>query len=294
MNIVLFTEPELVEGIVANDQRVCHVRDVLSISDGDPFDAGVINGVRGKAAFQAGVGDRVKILFKPTEPASPLYPVDVMIGMSRPQSCRFVLRSLATLGVRSIEFVLTEKGERSYATSQLWTSGEYLGIVTAAVAQAFETNLPAVKFDRTLADALESLGPIDAGEEIAGARSARICLDNYESTTSLVSAIAAPLPGKPLPVEIMPAERLTTECLLGETASKGMTEICDRPPTCLLIGSERGWSDDERREIRERGFVMASMGPRVLRVETASVAAVATLLANCFWDREAGTASTRG
>lgn len=43
----------------------------------------------------------------------------------------------------------------------------------------------------------------------------------------------------------------------------------------LLLGPEGGLEDDELRACREAGFAAASLGPRVLRFETAAVAALA-------------------
>jgi len=252
MNIVLFTDQERALGVQASDPRVEHVRHVLGLADGQWFDAGVINGDRGKAKFALESEGRIQIQFQSMQAVPELYPVDVVVGLSRPQTCRFLLRSLASLGVRSIEFVVTDSGQRSYASSQLWTSGEYLQIVTSAVSQAFETKLPAIRFDRTLSEAAKAWG---GG---SGVPTAKICLDNYEATTSLGLAIG------------------------GETMS-----------ACLFIGSERGWSDGERMLIREHGFVMSSLGRRVLRVETAAVAAVSAVLANTFWKTELGTVSSR-
>ena len=42
----------------------------------------------------------------------------------------------------------------------------------------------------------------------------------------------------------------------------------------LAIGPERGWTSEEREQLRANGWQFAHLGPRVLRVETASVAAV--------------------
>jgi 16S rRNA (uracil1498-N3)-methyltransferase len=44
-------------------------------------------------------------------------------------------------------------------------------------------------------------------------------------------------------------------------------------PAFLAVGSERGWSDRERAAFSRRGFVPARIGDRVLRTETACVAA---------------------
>jgi len=43
----------------------------------------------------------------------------------------------------------------------------------------------------------------------------------------------------------------------------------------LLVGPEGGLSDDEARMAQEAGFLKAGMGPRILRAETAAVAAAA-------------------
>jgi len=58
---------------------------------------------------------------------------------------------------------------------------------------------------------------------------------------------------------------------LGALGSEGRLE--------LLIGPEGGWSGEEREAFARRGLASWSLGPRVLRVETAAIAASARLLA---------------
>lgn len=55
--------------------------------------------------------------------------------------------------------------------------------------------------------------------------------------------------------------------------------VCAERPLALAIGSERGWTDAERARFREAGFMVCSMGSRILRTETAATAAVAIALA---------------
>ncbi|MBT0962905.1 16S rRNA (uracil(1498)-N(3))-methyltransferase [Denitromonas sp. IR12] len=47
----------------------------------------------------------------------------------------------------------------------------------------------------------------------------------------------------------------------------------------LLVGPEGGWDDDELAAMRARGIEALSLGPRVLRTETAGLAAVAAIQA---------------
>jgi len=46
----------------------------------------------------------------------------------------------------------------------------------------------------------------------------------------------------------------------------------------LLVGPEGGWTDPERRKACELGWSSVSLGPTVLRAETAAIAALAVLL----------------
>ena len=54
-------------------------------------------------------------------------------------------------------------------------------------------------------------------------------------------------------------------------------------PVVLAVGSERGWSAAERDLLRQQGFALAHLGRRVLRTETACIAAVALVRAKCGW-----------
>ena len=48
-------------------------------------------------------------------------------------------------------------------------------------------------------------------------------------------------------------------------------------PAAVLSGPEGGFTDEELQAARDHGFVAVHLGPRILRAETASIAALATL-----------------
>lgn len=50
---------------------------------------------------------------------------------------------------------------------------------------------------------------------------------------------------------------------------------------CLLIGPEGGFSDSEYEDVQVAGFQTVSLGPRILRTETAAVAAIS--IAQSLW-----------
>lgn len=235
MNIILFHPSEVQLPLSGTDSRARHIREVLRRKPGDTFDAGLINGPRGKGTLAAIAGDGALTLqFTWGEPPAPLAPIRLIVGLPRPQTARDILREGAALGVAAMDFVRTERGEPSYAASSLWATAEWEALLVAGAAQAFCTRLPVVRHGRTLAETLAD--PPGNGVHLA--------LDNYESP--------GPLSGAEIPAG---------------------------GPVTIAIGAERGWTAGEREWLLRRGFRFVHLGERVLRTETACIAAISLLRA---------------
>lgn len=236
MNIVLFAAEEVGRPIAAADPRARHLLEILRRQPGDEFDAGVVNGPVGKGRIRRVAGGEIEWEFAESRTPAPFYagaaplePIELVVGLPRPQTARKILAEATAMGVRAIRFVQTEKAEKAYARSTLWTSGEWRRHVRAGMEQAFATREPVVTFGESLEVAFAAMADVDA----------MFALDNYES--------AAPLP------------------------SRGPIAF----PAAVLVGGERGWSAAEREFFREQGVLLCHLGQRVLRTETACIAALA-------------------
>ena len=73
-------------------------------------------------------------------------------------------------------------------------------------------------------------------------------------------------------------ERRAADLMLDPEAGTRLADL-DRPDgsITLLIGPEGGLDDAERRAALDAGFTGVAMGPRILRTETAAIAAIAAL-----------------
>ena len=83
-------------------------------------------------------------------------------------------------------------------------------------------------------------------------------------------------------VAALQAEPMTSSCRIALDPYEARTSLADgevRLPAVLAIGAERGWSGAERDALRTAKFTLAHMGDRVLRSESACLAAAAILLA---------------
>ena len=125
-----------------------------------PIAVGVVGGPVGEAVLHAVGDDSITLVcdWAPKVSVPQLLPVDVLVGLARPETCRKVLRELSTLGVRSVTFVLCTLSERSYSTSKLWRDGEWVRHLSLGAEQAFRTRLPAVHHCSSLRRALAGLG----------------------------------------------------------------------------------------------------------------------------------------
>lgn len=93
--------------------------------------------------------------------------------------------------------------------------------------------------------------------------------------------VRLPLIDAPLPLKHWfgnKAERVDTELILKPGAATPLTRI-EAPKTkvCVLVGPEGGFSNGEFEDAAIAGFRAVSLGPRVLRTETAAVATLAVL-----------------
>jgi 16S rRNA (uracil1498-N3)-methyltransferase len=246
VNLILFEAAEIGRPLPRRDPRAVHLLTVLRRGVGDAFDAGLVDGPRGRGTLTAIGPDALSLAFAWGAEPPPLDPIVLVLGLPRPQTARDVLRDATSLGVAAMHFVTVDKGEASYARSTLWSSGEWRRHLLAGAAQAFDTRLPAVTHGGSL---LEAVGRLPAG-------ALRVALDNYEAGISL-ERLALPRPSAPKPA--------------------------DRPVVALAIGAERGWSEAERAILKGAGFVFAHLGTRVLRTETAVTVAVALAKAKLGW-----------
>jgi RsmE family RNA methyltransferase len=240
MNLILFETFEIESPLPRTDPRAIHLLTTLRMHTDDRFDAGVVNGPRGKARILSIGETSISIEFTFDANPLPQDPLDIIIGFPRPQSARRILHDAAALGVRRLFFTRTARSDANYARSSLWTSNEWRRHLIDGAQLAFDTRIPEVFASLSLA---EATARPNVGLQIA--------FDNYEAPTSLPTLL-----------------RSQSE------APASLT---------LAIGPERGWDGADRALLRSSGFTLASLGQRVMRVETAIASAVAVLRAELDW-----------
>ena len=251
VNIVLFEEGELASPLPLCDHRVKHIQKILKKGVGDSFDAGIVNGAAGTAEIRSVSPQGMEFCFEASGDGKPLHPVTMIIGFPRPIQLKRLLRDIASLGVSQVHLCGTELGEKSYLKATLSQPEELTAMLKDGSIQAKSTHVPQVFVHQDVASCLDFVAGNDS-IRVAGNPRIHVALDNIEPTASLQ----------------------------GFLSSKFSADEVKRAGVVAAIGSERGWTDNERQLFRKKGFTLCSMGERVLRTETAATTAVAIILSN--------------
>ena len=170
MNLILFEPEEMDRPFSPEDPRIRHLKQVLGREPGQEFDAGLIDGSRGKGWIEAESAGQVRLGFRPLEDPPSLPPLDIAVGACRPQTVRKVLLQATALGVRSIHFFASSRSERGYLESKVYRPEQIRPYLIEGAQQAFCTRLPETPVHETFQGCLEVLSE---GRGIA--------LDNYEA-----------------------------------------------------------------------------------------------------------------
>jgi 16S rRNA (uracil1498-N3)-methyltransferase len=172
-------------------------------------------------------------------------------GISRGERMDWVMQKATELGVRRIVPVFTERSvvklddRQSEKKLQHWR-----GIAIAACEQCGRNRVPEVTAPQSFFDAIRAdyLGP----------------------STAPAALDAAPATGADASADV-------TRLLLSPQASLRARDLPRPSRVVLLIGPEGGLADNEEELAIKAGFKPVQLGPRILRTETAAIAALAAL-----------------
>lgn len=246
MNICLFSKEEISHPLPLRDERAQHIIKVLHKKAGENFTAGIVGGASGTAVIREINDQGITFDFTAGGDGKPLTKLEMIIGFPRPIQLKRLLRDIAALGVARVHLTGTDLGEKSYMQSNLVERGSAYQMLLDGTVQAGSTHVPELCLYKTLDECLKVIGG-DAGG-VGG--SLKLALDNINPSARLADAVK-------------------------QAGSVGAVEGYR---VIAAIGSERGWTDRERRLLEAKGFVRCGMGERIMRTETAATVAGSIIL----------------
>ena len=265
MNRILFEKSEITDGIATfGGARAEHVLKILHGEVGQVLKTGEIDGPIGTGEIlsieqseQSEQSNNCKIAVRCRHDSESIRPwIDLILAPPRPRVMKRLLPQLAAMGVGRIFFVGAKKVEKDFWGATLLKPENYRPLLVDGLMQAGTSILPTLEtrrnFRKFVKEELDGFWP--------GAK--KIVAHPYGAGEDF---------------------RRETEDLRGpETLDEGRcltSNVSSPSPRLLLaVGPEGGWTDDEVALLEEHGFSRYSLGARILRTDTATVALLAQLM----------------
>jgi 16S rRNA (uracil1498-N3)-methyltransferase len=168
--------------------------------------------------------------------ADPALPITLVMAVYKFDHMEWAIEKATELGVAAIVPVIARRTEKHLAVAAQKRAERWRRIAHEAAQQSRRCDVPLVYDPEPLAARVR-----------AASEAARIVLAEQERTTTLRNA-------------------------LEEAVAAAGTEM---PALEIAIGPEGGWAPEEEALFDANGWRAASLGPRILRAETAAIAALA-------------------
>jgi len=170
--------------------------------------------------------------------ADPALPVTLVLSVYKFDHMEWAIEKATELGVAALAPVIARRTEKHLAQAAEKRIGRWRRIVHEAAQQSRRSDVPLI----------HDLAPL-ASRVRADSGSTRIVLAEQERTTTLRNAVE-------------------------EAVAAAGREM---PSLEIAIGPEGGWAPDEEALFDANGWRATSLGPRILRAETAAIAALAVV-----------------
>lgn len=123
------------KGIISDKSVLNHLHQNLKLQTGDSVQITILNQGIGTGIVKQLTADSCHIEVKEIQPAMPNW-IDLIVGVSRPQTTKKVLEHGSTMGVNSFHFYRAELSEKSYLDSKVFTDNESNELKTLGLAQS--------------------------------------------------------------------------------------------------------------------------------------------------------------
>jgi 16S rRNA (uracil1498-N3)-methyltransferase len=240
--------------------QAAHLARVLRATPGQVYDI-VANGFLHRAEIievrTTGNADDHQVVFTLHEELSSgaALPLHLLLAVFKFDHMEWAIEKATELGIARITPILARRTEKHLAQSAFKRAERWRRIALEAAKQSRRTDIPEIADPIALKSALEQ-----------EKSPTRILLSETEQTTTLTAALKNSDPGN-------------TDRVPHPSQSHREGWDVDFSPTqithALAIGPEGGWTPEEMTLFTQHQWQPVTLGPRILRAETAAIAAIA-------------------
>ena len=241
--------------------QAAHLARVLRAEPGQIYDV-VANGFLHRAEITHVSPGAVHLLLHEELESDAALPLHLLIAIFKFDHLEWAIEKATELGVAKITPILARRTEKHLTQSAVKRAERWRRIALEASKQSRRTSIPEISDPTPLQPALVAEATIPI----------RILLSEIEQSTPLIEALKQSDPSNSIQTLSSRPQRSAVE---GPAFST--------PPHithALAIGPEGGWTPEELQHFADHHWQPVTLGPRILRAETAAIAAIAIVSAH--------------
>jgi 16S rRNA (uracil1498-N3)-methyltransferase len=229
------------EGIASlTGEQASHLIRVLRAQPGAEYD--IVAGDRVWHGVIAGIsGDAVRFSLIAEVEADPALPITLLLSIFKFDRLEWSIEKGTELGVERIVPIIARRSEKHLAQSAQNRVERWRRIARESAKQSRRSDIPVI----------EDVLPLKTAARQTSDRTTRLLLAEQERSTTLRNAV--------------------------EEAIRDAGE--EMPSIRMAVGPEGGWTAEEEALFDAEGWKSVSLGPRILRAETAAITATAVVAA---------------
>ena len=235
-------------------EQAAHLARVLRAQPGQVFDI-VANGFLHRAEITSVSDDKVLFTLHEELEADAALPIHLLLAVFKFDHFEWAIEKATELGVARITPILARRTEKHLALAAENRVARWRRIALESSKQSRRTDVPEILDPTPPAAALQR-----------GAAPHRILLSETEQTLTLASALTQPATTNGVP---HPSQPHRDGWDLDRPLDGQATSLA------IAIGPEGGWTPEEMSLFTTHNWTHVTLGPRILRAETAAIAAIA-------------------
>jgi 16S rRNA (uracil1498-N3)-methyltransferase len=239
---------------LTGDQAL-HLARVLRAQPGQIYDV-VANGFLHRAEITAVAETRVDFTLHEELESGAALPLHLLLAIFKFDHMEWAIEKATELGIARITPILARRTEKHLAQAALKRAERWRRIALEASKQSRRTDIPEITDPAQLKSALEQ-------EQSP----TRILLSETEQQTTLTAALEASI-------------RHTGYESVARPPASEISDASSPITHALAIGPEGGWAPEEIALFTQYQWQPVTLGPRILRAETAAIAAIAIVSAH--------------
>jgi 16S rRNA (uracil1498-N3)-methyltransferase len=244
-------------------EQAAHLARVLRAQPGQVFDV-VANGFLHRAEITSVSDNEVQFTIHEELEADAALPIHLLLAIFKFDHFEWAIEKATELGVAHITPILARRTEKHLALAAPKRSERWRRIALESSKQSRRTDIPDISDPTQLPAALKT-----------EAAPLRILLSETEQTLTLATALGAP------GLDFQTWESSATNVGVPHPSRSDGWDVTSpsaniQPTTlALAIGPEGGWTSEEMSLFTAHVWTPVTLGPRILRAETAAIAAIA-------------------